>query len=379
MTLNRNPINYFAETEQVMFQPGHIVRGVDFSEDPLLQGRIFSYLDTQLNRHGGPNFEQLPINAPRVPIHNNNRDGAAQNLIHANTHAYSPNSFDELKQATKDQGRGFFTSPTRKVSGSLVRAKANSFENYYSQPRLFFNSLLPAEQQFLINAIRFETSHLTSDIVKKNVLTQLNRIDNSIAVQIAEVLNIPAPAPDPQFYHDNTTIGVSVFKQPLVSITGLKVGYLATKQTASSASSVKESLASDGVTLVVVAETLGEGIDTTYSAADATNFDGVIIASGTADIFSPLTAKNASATLYPAGRPLQILLDSYRYGKPLGFMNSEDQAAIQQAQILTGPGVYTQGSSDGNSTTVVTDIAAAFKEGLRQFKFLDRFPVEKIS
>ncbi|KAJ2974867.1 hypothetical protein NUW58_g8521 [Xylaria curta] len=87
MKLDKNPTNYFAETEQVMFQPGHIVRGVDFTEDPLLQGRIFSYLDTQINRHGGPNFEQLPINRPVIPIHNNNRDGAGQNLIHKNTAA----------------------------------------------------------------------------------------------------------------------------------------------------------------------------------------------------------------------------------------------------------------------------------------------------
>lgn len=84
LKLDRNPTNYFAETEQIMFQPGHVVRGVDFSDDPLLQGRLFSYLDTQLNRHGGPNFEQLPINLPRIPIHNNNRDGAGQNFIHTN-------------------------------------------------------------------------------------------------------------------------------------------------------------------------------------------------------------------------------------------------------------------------------------------------------
>jgi catalase len=90
MQLNENPTNYFAETEQVMFQPGHIVRGIDFTEDPLLQGRIFSYLDTQLNRNGGPNFEQIPINRPRAVVHNNNRDGAQQHLIHKNTHPCKP-------------------------------------------------------------------------------------------------------------------------------------------------------------------------------------------------------------------------------------------------------------------------------------------------
>ena len=96
LKLDRNPTNYFAETEQVMFQPGHVVRGVDFTEDPLLQGRLFSYLDTQLNRHGGPNFEQLPINMPRAPIHNNNRDGAGQGFIHRNIHPCKCGCFLEV-------------------------------------------------------------------------------------------------------------------------------------------------------------------------------------------------------------------------------------------------------------------------------------------
>ncbi|RFN52619.1 catalase, partial [Fusarium flagelliforme] len=121
MKLNANPVNYFAETEQIMFQPGHIVRGIDFTDDPLLQGRIFSYLDTQLNRHGGPNFEQLPINRPLSPIHNNNRDGAGQNFIHKNTAAYTPNTLNNgyPAQANQTQGKGFFTAPGRKVSGNL--------------------------------------------------------------------------------------------------------------------------------------------------------------------------------------------------------------------------------------------------------------------
>jgi catalase len=175
LTLNRNPTNYFAETEQVMFQVGHVVRGIDFTEDPLLQGRIFSYLDTQLNRHGGPNFEQLPINRPRVPVHNNQRDGAGQMYIPLNTAAYSPNTLNKgsPKQATKSQGRGFMTAPNRSTTGRLVRSVSSTFADVWSQPRLFFNSLTPVEKQFVVNAMRFETSQLTSDIVKQNVLIQL--------------------------------------------------------------------------------------------------------------------------------------------------------------------------------------------------------------
>lgn len=182
MRLNANPRNYFAETEQVMFQPGHIVRGIDFTDDPLLQGRIFSYLDTQLNRHGGPNFEQLPINRPIVPVHNNNRDGAAQQYIPLNTAAYSPNALNDAapKQANQTVGRGFFTAPGRTVSGHLVREVSSTFSDVWSQPRLFYNSLIPVEQQFLINAIRFETSQLTSSVVKSNVLIQLNRVSHDL-------------------------------------------------------------------------------------------------------------------------------------------------------------------------------------------------------
>ena len=303
--------------------------------------------------------------------------------IYANTAAYSPNTLNNgfPKQATMQQGKGFFTTPSRGANGNLVRKKSPTFEDYYSQPRLFFNSLLPQEQQFLINAIRFETSHLKSDTVKKNVLTNLNKIDNDIAAQVAQVLDLPAPAPDSKYYHNNKTTGVSVFEKPLLSLKGLKVGYLATKATAASATDIKASLAQAGVQLMTVAEGLGQGIDKTYSAADATDFDGVIVASGTSSIFSP----NATAsTLYPAGRPLQILLDSYHYGKPVGFIG-DGQAAIQAANIPDGPGVYVQSSdkttkrSSLNGTESTSDIAASFKEGLKTFKFLDRFPVQSVS
>lgn len=321
--------------------------------------------------------------------------------IHGNKAPYSPNTLNNgfPKQATQAQGKGFFTAPKRSVSGNLVRTVASTFKaDYWSQPRLFFNSLLPQEQQFLINAIRFETSHLKSATVKKNVLEQLNKISNEVASQVAKVLNLPAPAPDAKFYHNNKTAGVSTFDKPLLSLKGLKVGFLATVATASTATAIKASLAKEGIALVVVGEYLGNGVDMTYSAADATSFDGVIVASGSAAVFS--TAPDAASTLYPAGRPLQILQESYRYGKPVGFL---DGAAAKDTDIPSGPGVYVQHGADKRSVTTsaayrflrrasnsttgasnggvpeqpVTDMAEAFKKGLKTFRFLDRFPVEK--
>jgi catalase len=310
--------------------------------------------------------------------------------IHANTAAYSPNTLNggSPKQATQQQGRGFFTAPKRSVTGNLVRNVASTFDkDYWSQPRLIFNSLVPQEQQFLINAIRFETSHLKSATVKKNVLAQLNKISNEISSQVAKVLGLPALAADPKFYHDRTTTGVSNYEKPLLSLKGLKVGLLATAKTANSANNIKASLAKEGVQLVVVADLFGPGVDTTYSASDAVNFDGVIVAAGAHHIFS----NNANASsLYPTGRPQQILLDSYRYGKPVGFMG--EATAKNEARIPSGPGVYISegerrekenwkrgynSTANTDGTEITNDLAGSFKEGLRRFKFLDRFPVER--
>ncbi|KAF2099499.1 catalase-domain-containing protein [Rhizodiscina lignyota] len=362
LTLNRNPINYFAETEQIMFQPGHIVRGIDFTEDPLLQGRIFSYLDTQLNRNGGPNFEQLPINQPRIPWHNNNRDGASQFFIPSNKYPYTPNTLNNgsPKQANQTVGNGFFTAPNRAASGKLVRSVSSTFSDVYSQPRLFFNSLIPAEQQFLINAMRFEASHITSTVVKQNVLTQLNRVDHDLAVRVGEALGMEAPAPDPTFYHNNKTTDVGTFGTPLKRLDGLSVGYLTTSGS-TVASGLQSALSDAKVSLVVVAPTLGSDVGQTYSASDATNFDAVVVDPSADSILMGRT--NTSSTLYPAGRPMQILLDAYRFGKPV----AADSAVLAAAGIKSGPGVF--GVSGTNLTGNVL-------EGLRTFKYLNRFTLD---
>ncbi|PYH93121.1 catalase-domain-containing protein [Aspergillus ellipticus CBS 707.79] len=400
MTLNRNPRNYFAETEQVMFQPGHIIRGVDFTDDPLLQGRIFSYLDTQLNRHGGPNFEQLPINQPRVPIHNNNRDGAGQMFIPLNPNAYSPNTLNsaEPKQANQTTGNGFFTAPDRHPSGALQRSKSSTFQDVWSQPRLFYNSLLPTEQQFLIDAMRFETSNVKSSVVRQNVLIQLNRVSHDIAVRVARALGMQAPAADPTYYHNNKTTDVGTFGVKLQKLDGLKVGVLASVQAAdgiSSATELANQLKADGVDVVVVAEYLADGVDQTYSGSDAIQFDAVVVADGAEGVFgarsltapqagassssvaaAPSASASASArpvvggsTLYPAGRPQEILVDAFRFGKTVGAVGS-GKGALRNAGIdVDRDGVVVAGA-------VGEELADGVRDGLRTFKFLDRFAVD---
>ncbi|KAH7162517.1 catalase-like domain-containing protein [Dactylonectria estremocensis] len=366
MKLDANPVNYFAETEQIMFQPGHIVRGIDFTEDPLLQGRIFSYLDTQINRHGGPNFEQLPINRPISPIHNNNRDGAGQNFIHKNTAAYSPNTLNKGYpiQANQTQGKGFFTAPKRKASGNLARARSSTFSDHWSQPRLFYNSLTGAEQQFLINAIRFETSHLQSDEVKKNVLKQLNRVSHDIAVRVSKALGIEAPAADSRYYHDNTTAGVSIFGTKLPSIATLTVGILASTDSDKSieqAKSLKQSLEDLDLVVTIVGQVLTDDVGETYSAAEAIGFDAIVVAAGAENVFGKKSA------LFPPGRPAQIVRDGYSWGKPVGFLGSAKSVA-KIASVNKGDGVYFETSVGG--------IAEDLKDGLATFKFTDRFPLD---
>ncbi|KAI0420017.1 catalase [Xylaria grammica] len=376
MKLDKNPTNYFAETEQVMFQPGHIVRGVDFSEDPLLAGRIFSYLDTQLNRHGGPNFEQLPINRPVIPIHNNNRDGAGQNLIHKNTAAYSPNTLNGgfPQQANQTSGRGFFTAPSRTVQGNLVRGLPSTFSDHWSQPRLFYNSLEPVEQQFLINAIRFETSNLQSTVVKANVLRQLNRISNDVAVRVATALDMEAPAPDPKYYHHNTTKGISITKDKLPTIATLKVGILASIASNSTAMAqakqLKERFTAAGLVVTIVAERLTGGVDKTYSAADATDFDAIVVAAG-AD-FAGVFNLTPGSPLYPPMRPLQIATSAYLFGKPVAYFGATSPSPILQAAGFTSnsvnAGVFVNADLD--------QMVKSIEDGLRTFKFTSRFPLD---
>ncbi|KAI5303105.1 hypothetical protein KEM56_007903, partial [Ascosphaera pollenicola] len=376
LKLNRNPRNYFAETEQIMFQPGHIVRGVDFSDDPLLQGRLFSYLDTQLNRHGGPNFEQLPINRPRTPIHNNNRDGAAQMFIPLNDAAYSPNTLNKgsPKQANKTHGKGFFTAPYRKVSGTFQRTLSSTFNDVWSQPRLFWNSLGKTEKQFLVNAMRFETSKLQSEVVKQNVLIQLNRVSHNLATRVGRALGMEAPKPDPKYYHNNKTINLGTFGTPLKKIDGLSIGILSSVASPNDAINLKRSIndANDKVTVDIVGEHLvGDDITMTYSASDATNFDAVVAMEAAYHLI-----RNDNSTLFPAGRPLQIIVNAYRYGKAVGFAGPDVKRSLDQAlrRNVTGDGVITNTTANASG-----DFADNVLAALKKFKFLDRFPVDSDS
>jgi catalase len=201
MVLDRNPDNFFAETEQVAFLPTNIVPGVDFSEDPLLQGRLFSYQDTQLSRLGTVNFHQIPINqAKGCPFQNFQRDGQMQTQIFKGRANYEPNSLAEAGEdggPREDPKGGFRTTPIP-LEGEKVRLRAESFADHYSQARLFFRSQSEIEQAHMASALVFELSKVSLAHVRERVLSNLQNVDETLAQRVADGLNLPLPkASDP--------------------------------------------------------------------------------------------------------------------------------------------------------------------------------------
>ena len=343
------------------------MRGIDFTDDPLLQGRIFSYLDTQLNRHGGPNFEQIPINRPIAKVHNNNRDGAGQSYIHKNIAPYTPNTLNKgfPKQANQTDGRGFFTAPDRKVSGKFNRDRSKTLSDHWSQPRLFYNSLSKVEQQFVIDNIRFEMSVLKPE-VQKNMLKQLNKISHDIAVRVGQAISLEAPPEDSKYYHNNKTKGISIFGQKLPSIATLRVGILASsdsQKSLSQAKAIKDALKDSKTMVTIVAEKLADGVGKTYSAIDATAFDAIVATDGTKSLFDG----KKNSVFVPLGRPTQMITDGYNWAKPLVFLG-DGKEAMKAAGISKGPGIYE--SKDAASA------AKDIKDGLTMFKFVDRYPLD---
>ena len=185
MTLNRNPDNFFAETEQVAFHVGHIVPGIDFTNDPLLQGRLFSYTDTQLLRLGGPNFHEIPINRPIILVHNNQRDGLMRQTINKGKVAYSPNTLGGGCPFQSGQMQGGFTSFPERIEAHKVRGRSKSFLDHFSQAKLFFNSQSEPEKQHIADALSFELSKLMTPAIKQRMLYFLLQIDSGLATQIA--------------------------------------------------------------------------------------------------------------------------------------------------------------------------------------------------
>lgn len=194
MVLNRNPDNYFAETEQVAFHPGHVVPGIDFTNDPLLQGRLFSYIDTQLRRVG-PNFAELPINRPINPVHNNQRDGMARQTINKGRVAYYPNSIAKGCPMHSPEAVEAFTHYAEKVDGAKIKKRSESFADHFGQATLFWNSMADWEKQHIVEAFSFELNMVDVDHVRARFMNDiLVNIHEDLAQRVSRQTGIPITA-----------------------------------------------------------------------------------------------------------------------------------------------------------------------------------------
>ncbi|MGE6355299.1 catalase [Flavobacterium sp. NPDC079362] len=193
MVLNRNPDNFFAETEQIAFHPGHVVPGIDFSNDPLLQGRLFSYTDTQLSRLGSPNFHEIPINRSVAPVHNNQREGHMRQEINVGRVSYHPNSLGGGCPYQAKIAEGGFSSFEERIDAHKVRERSESFNDHFGQAKLFFNSQTATEKSHIVKALRFELGKVETTAIRLRMLGLLSQVDTELAEKVAIGLGATVP------------------------------------------------------------------------------------------------------------------------------------------------------------------------------------------
>lgn len=323
MVLNRNPDNFFAETEQVAFCAAHIVPGLDFSNDPLLAGRIHSYVDTQLTRLGGPNFHEIPINAPIAPVHNNQRDGMHRQGINRGRVAYEPNSL--AGGCPFQAGAAGFTSFPQAVTGDKVRGKPERFADHYTQATLFWDSQTPVEKAHIISAFRFELTRVQTPAIRERVVAMLRNVATELAEGVGYGLGMKALPPALPKVLEQTTVP-EVASSPALSLFARPGdGSIATRRIAilvadgvdgASANTLKTGLAAKGAVPRFVGARLGtvqstDGdeieVDVTFESMPAVLFDALVVPGGHEDV----------RTLVDVGQAVEFIREQYRHCKPI--------------------------------------------------------------
>jgi catalase len=346
MVLNRNPDNFFAETEQVAFCTANIVPGIDFSNDPLLAGRIHSYHDTQLSRLGGPNFHEIPINAPVVQVHNNQRDGMHRQAIARGRVSYEPNSLAGGCPFQAGAAQGFVSVPARQraeEAQAKVRAKPEKFADHYTQARLFYESQTPAEQAHIAAAFRFELSKVTVPAIRRRMVASLRNASETLAAQLGAQLGMdPLPEPLPRAIEQPARAEVqqspalSLMARPGDgSIKGRKVAiFVAPGIDGASVDAVRTLLAGEGAAVRVLGPQIGPvatangaplEADASFENEPAFLFDAVAVAHGEAAVDAIAGDANA----------LDGLRSIYRHCKPLLAIGS-GATVLQRAGVPAG-------------------------------------------
>jgi catalase len=381
MVLNRNPDNFFAETEQVAFCTAHVIPGIDFSNDPLLHGRIHSYVDTQLTRLGGPNFHEIPINASIAPVHNNQRDGLHRQAIARGRVAYEPNSLGG--GCPFQAGAAGFVSFPKAIEPDnapldKVRGRPEKFAEHYSQATLFFESQTPQEQAHIIGGFRFELSKVTVPAIRERMVSSLRNVSQALALSVAEGLGIALPEPMPRAIKRTPKPEVTVSKAlSLLALPG--DGGVATRKIAifvangvegESITAIMDALTEAGAMVRLLGSRLGtvtseEGetfeVDATLENSPSVLFDALVLPDGT----------EAVENLAHDGHTLEFLKDQYRHCKTILALGASssllDKAGISP-QLPTGaedPGLMLAASSEALDPQIFIAVVAQHRHPAR--------------
>lgn len=359
MVLNKNPDNFFAETEQVAFHPGHVVPGIDFTNDPLLQGRLFSYTDTQLSRLGSPNFHEIPINRTVAPMHNNQRDGHMRQEVNTGRVSYHPNSLGGGCPFQAKIDEGGFASFNERIDAQKVHERSESFSDHFSQATLFFNSQTDVEQGHIIKALRFELGKVETEAIRTRVLGLLSQIDTTLAAKVAEGLGMEVPkSPEQPMNHgvgadaegkneSKTGIQQEIAASDALSMLKNKTNSntIVTRQVAflcndgvsgASVTTMKNALEKAGATAKIIAPHLGsiktaEGnllaVDQSYLIAASVLFDAVFVPAG-----------KGSTALKGNNDVVEFINDAFKHCK---FIAAEGEGA----DVLSGTNAMKDGKT----------------------------------
>ncbi|MFD9722974.1 catalase [Streptomyces sp. NPDC059072] len=379
MTLNANPKNYFAETEQVAFHPGHLVPGIDVTDDPLLAGRLLSYLDTQISRLGGPNFGQIPVNRPHAPVNDMLRDGMHQTAVHTGVAPYRPNSLDGGCPFLAGADTGAFVEAPAQISeASKVREASASFSDHFTQPRLFWLSMTPPEREHIVAAYTFELSKCFERAVKERTLKVLANIDPELCEQAAEGLGLPAPGATVPLVAAEPSPALSQLGETWPT-DGRVIGIVADEDAdLDGVRTARQAILDAGMVPLVIGPkggTLDGGgdpiaVQRTFATARSVEFDALLCAgdpAAGADAYGARDAKAGSPT--PDGsdpRVLLLITEAYRHGKAIGVWN--DARALLGA---AGIGPEDAGIAVADSCAPAVE---QLGEVLARHRAWDRFP-----
>jgi catalase len=388
LVLNRNPENFFAECEQVAFHPGNVVPGIDFSNDPLLQGRLFSYTDAQLARLGGPNHHELPINRGVCPVHNFQRDGRQRAGIARGRVSYEPNTLANGSEFRVDGGEQGFQTFEEEMESPKIRRRSPSFDDHFGQATLFWNSQSTCEKEHIIAAFQYELSKVETPAIRQRMVDNLAHVDARLARKVAEPLGIGPP-------DAKSAAGQAGFREPrgkpmLESAPSLSMeltgNTIQTRRVAivmgagvelGAFKVIQQALLDAGATTKVVAAHLGfiasssgqqVPVDHTFQNMPSVMFDAVLVPGGTA----------SAQALAKDGAAVHFVLEAYKHCKPLCLIG-------ESVEILRAVGVAQQDAAvpagviiGTNEPTTRLQMAQDFIAAIARHRHWSRALVEQV-